>query len=200
MPYDTKVKGWMLVHELHTIEKWAIEVPDNGIIVEVGSLHGRSAVCWAMTAKPSVKIFCIDKWQGDETPTHNHSKEVCERNGFPFSKEFRNTLDKFTKNTKRFSNIIPICAQSPYEIENWNEPIDLFFLDASHRNPSDWENICFWKKFIKPGGRLCGHDYFAPNQTFTAKWPDVFENVKRLEKMLKQKAVIGNGSLWSFML
>lgn len=59
MPYDLSIIGHMVEPELKIIESWASNVPKNGV-VEIGSFFGRNAVCWALTADPSVKIFCGD--------------------------------------------------------------------------------------------------------------------------------------------
>ena len=62
MPYNKNILGHMYEHELKVIEKWALTVPAGGVIVEIGSFFGRSAICWAMSADPSVKIYCGDCW------------------------------------------------------------------------------------------------------------------------------------------
>jgi hypothetical protein len=48
-------------------------------------------------------------------------------------------------------------------------------------NPRDWENITYFSQFLKPNGMICGHDYYYP-------FPDVIENVKRLENLYNTKA------------
>ena len=72
-----------------------------------------------------------------------------------------------------------------------NIPIDLFFLDASHTNPSDWEILEYFIPFIKTNGIICGHDY-DENQ-----FPDVVENLKKLELLFNTKVVLfKNSSIW----
>lgn len=131
---DIPVRGFMTLRELEQIASWAKEVPENGVIVEVGSYVGRSACAWAM-ADPTVKIYCIDYFE---------------------------YMDEFVDNTSQYPNIIPIRGQSPNAIRYPGDLIDIFFLDAAHTNPSDILNIEYFLPLIKPGGLLCGHDYGDP--------------------------------------
>lgn len=61
--YNLDIEGFMTESELIQIEKWAHEVPANGIIVELGSFKGRSAYTWAKSCDPSVTVYCIDAFQ-----------------------------------------------------------------------------------------------------------------------------------------
>lgn len=165
--------------ELIQIEKWASEVPEFGLIMEVGSWHGRSAIAWATACRPSVTVMCVD----------------CFYFITPEIKTVR-YYDQFYANTKHLTNIKAIKAYSP----NFNysahasEKLDIFFLDALHENPNDWSNIELGLKHLKSGGLLCGHDYHE-------SWPDVVENVKRLEELLGQSVTTyPNTILWSFRI
>ncbi len=131
---DLSIEGFMGERDLLQIEEWAKQVPENGVIVEVGSYKGRSASAWA-EAHPSVKIYCIDYFYH---------------------------LDEFKQNTQQWKNIIPIRGQSPNAIRYPGDMIDVFFLDAEHCNPTDWMNIEYFLPLIKKGGLLCGHDYPDP--------------------------------------
>ena len=172
--YDMSIKGHMNEIELKVIERWASEVPENGVIVEVGSLFGRSAVAWAKSCHPSVNVYCVDAFydaQGD--------------NDF---------YDEFHENTKDIPNIHPVARVCPFfkYSKHIGEPADIFFVDAAHFNPNDWHIIQFGLRNLKSGGLLCGHDYLS---TF----PDVKLNVNRLEEMFGKPATFYSGtSLWSF--
>lgn len=150
---DHKIPGLVAKHELEILEDLAKTVPANGVIVEIGSYLGLSASAWADGADPSVTIYCIDYFY-----------------------EF----DKFKENVKQYDNIIPIRGQSPNAIKYPGDPIDIFFLDAAHENPTDLMNIEYFLPLIKPGGLFIGHDYMD------ARYPDVIKNIKLLEEKLNQ--------------
>jgi len=177
----------------------AKQVPENGTIVEIGSLMGKSSVTWAKFSKPSVNIYCIDVF-----PDFFKARESTfyETNIHPDPNVIYNVYEEFLKNTKNYSNIKMIQGFSPNEFSESNlqtfnsiKEIDLFFLDASHKNPNDWDNIMFFLPKIKSGGIICGHDYNHP------EYPDVEINVKKLEEILKTKvSLYSNSSLWSFKI
>jgi predicted O-methyltransferase YrrM len=174
--YDLTIEGWMEENDLTQIEKWARSVPANGVIVEVGSFRGRSAVAWASSCDPSVTVYCIDIFENSNVRGDDY--------------EF------FKKNTSHLKNIISIKGDSPHGIVYPELPIDIFFLDAAHENPSDLNNIEYFLPFIKNGGLLCGHDY---NTAPGCMPPAIEENIKLLEARLDQPVALYPGTiLWSF--
>lgn len=192
MPYNTDIFGWMPESELKVIEQLAQLVPEGGHIVEVGSMAGRSSVCFAMSCKPGVKVTCIDLFDPNTIVKHDMPEEAVKRNNFPIAHHPYNMLEEFKRNTASIPNISLIRGNSPLGIVYTNEPIDLFFLDALHANPSDWNNIVFYSKFIKAGGYISGHDYQKQGQ-----FPDIIENVKRLERIYGVPATTYPGSsIW----
>lgn len=184
------VPGLTHTEELDIISNWAKDVPANGVIVEVGSLFGRTSVALAEGADPSVTIYCVDYfdnvWSSDTIDLFPLG--VFER-GKPYHRG-----EEFKKYTNEYKNIIALNntkATYPYD----REPIDLFFLDANHTNPSDIRNLVHFKKFFKKNTLICGHDY---SPTF---FPDVVKNVRILESMYQTKvSLYGRTSLWSIRI
>jgi predicted O-methyltransferase YrrM len=194
MAYNSKIIGWMLESELQVLESIARTVPKHGTIVEVGSMFGKSSVCWALTA-PTATVYCIDLYE-DWEQSFNSDVDEDESKGFvniPLKNTKYNSKQEFLNNTKDINNIVRIEGESPYNIDYTGGEIDVFFLDAAHSNPSDWDNLCYFIPMIKAGGILCGHDLHV--------FPDIMENVKRLEKILGVPFKHYNGgTVWSFKL
>jgi len=190
MPYNTNIPGHMSTQELAVIEQWAAQVPKNGVVVEVGSFFGRSAVCWAMSCDPSVEIICVDQFPTIlQVPLSFKAHPGSPTPGVDYR-----LWDMFRDNTKEYPNITPVRGLSPWKISYPGNLIDLFFLDAAHTNPSDWDNIVYFSTFLKPGAIIAGHDY---NSVF----PDVVENVHRLENIYNTKATFYKGGwLWSITI
>lgn len=177
--------------DLLALRHLAKMVPADGIIVEVGSMFGKSAVSWA-TYSAASKIYCVDTFIEDYNVGHDIPDETCQQMNFPLSKITYDILKIFTENTKSFNNILPIRGYSPNEVTVPEDKIDLFFLDASHTNPNDWENIQHYLPKMKIGGIISGHDY-DPIQ-----FPDVVENVARLREMMRSDISLYQGSsVWS---
>jgi hypothetical protein len=196
--YRNRVLGWLSYSEQHIISLLAKKVKSFGVIVELGSFLGKSSVAWADNAHQTVTIYCIDvfpkNWKSN-TPLY-YKNETPEPN-----KEY-NILTGFIENTKSYPNIKMIQGYSPNNFDQQNQllfdsinNIDLFFLDALHRNPNDWDNIIHFLPKINSKGIICGHDYNHKD------YPDVKTNVERLETMLGIKPTIyQNSSIWSFQL
>lgn len=186
--------GWMSTDDMLALYQVAKLVPKDGIVVEVGSMFGKSAISWATHCEAS-KIYCIDTFYEKYIVTHGVADEVCIEMMYPLSGVEYNILEIFTENTRGFSNIIPIRGYSPNQITIEEAEIDLFFLDASHTNPNDWENIEYFLPKIKKGGIISGHDYIL------AQFPDVVDNVKRLERLLGTTVTLYQGSsVWSMII
>jgi hypothetical protein len=107
-----------------------------------------------------------------------------------------NIKETFLKNTEDRKNIVAIQGSSPEVVKDWTKPIDFIFLDASHENPSDRDNIDFWLPKIKPGGMFLGHDWYEDRRL-----PEVNVNVEYMKELLKQKVtIIPKTSIWYFTL
>lgn len=189
--YNSDILGWMLIPELEAIESLAKLAPKNGIIVEVGSMFGRSTVCWASSCDPSVTVYAIDIFYEQYVVQHGIPKEICLSNGYPLSEVNYNLSEEFSKNTESLKNVVKIQGESPSNVV-WdpNKKIDIFFLDALHSNPSDWENLEYYSKYLNKNAIICGHDYHK-------QFVDVVENVNKLERIYNKNAVIlNNTSIW----
>lgn len=193
MPYDINIPGWMTLNDLTVLEELARQVPENGKIVEIGSLYGRSSACLAMSALPTVVVYCIDIFRDDDSKNvHDFPEEVYKKHGYPDPNVYMNSYKDFSRNIMlKFKNVQMIRARSPYfnGIEVPND-VDMIFIDSEHKNPNDWDNLSYWLPRLKSGGILCGHDYGGHA-------PDVVLNVKRLSSMFGIEHVLtSNSSMW----
>jgi hypothetical protein len=145
-----------------------------------------------MSADPSVKIYCGDVFSEKFTTGPGPVPMFGELAGHPLPNTTYYQWNDFKENVKDFPNVKPMRGKCPQGISYPGDAIDIFFLDAAHTNPSDWDNITYFSQFLKPNSMICGHDYYY-------LFPDVIENVKRLEDLYNTKATIydGGGSLWS---
>lgn len=184
---NSKIPGWFGKGDIFALSSLASTVK-NGTIIELGSMHGRSAFCLSKSS-PTSKIFCLDFWSG----------WVCKTaDGI----ERPNSIEVFKSYTAECSNVTPVQVFPNVKIEPlWEVPVDMVFIDTLHENPDDWNIIEFWLPKIKKGGIICGHDYYYPGNSTGCQYPDVVENCARLEKILEKKVTIHPYSaLWSFVV
>jgi predicted O-methyltransferase YrrM len=187
---NNNIPGFLTPADLKALYQLASSLSENSIIVEIGSLYGKSAVQLARSA-PNSTINCFDFWQGWQIAPDDGITRI-------------NVLETFKSFTKDYTNIkAKQITHSPNGAEWGNQLVDMVFIDADHHNPADWEIIEYWMPKIKKGGILCGHDYDGRVDCEPA-FPDVNENIDRLEKMLDQNVTtyntldIGGSSVWSF--
>ncbi len=164
MRLNRNIPGQMTDAELLQIMEIAKCVPEDGIIVEVGALYGLSTWHLSTACAPGVTIFSIDPWKREDWIVENVEKK---QNAPRFS------FDEFRTYTKDCKNVVPITGYSPEIARGWQLKIDCYFDDAVHWNPPLKQNLSFWRKFVKSGGVICGHDY-------TPIWPDVVKEAKAI--------------------
>lgn len=130
----------------------ASQVPENGIIVEIGSCWGRSASYMASALREreiNVTIYCVDLWDlgKGRTPERHHSTSA---------------FLQFRKNLRRlglWNYIHPIKGDSAKVHKKWELPIDLLHIDGGHQYHEVLADYQGWGKFVKPGGTIVFHDY-----------------------------------------
>jgi hypothetical protein len=164
MPINLEIPRTMTVLGLQYLERLACAVSADGLIVEVGALYGSSTWTLAKSCLPSVRVFSIDPWESTEWIS----------NRFPADQFPSFSIESFQEYLKDCKNVTPIPGYSPEIVsQTWKEEIDLYFDDGVHENPSFINNLNFWRKFVKPGGILCGDDYASGS-------PDIVREVDQL--------------------
>ncbi len=157
---DENIPGFCPRPQLKAIEIISENIPEDGIIVEVGSLFGRSAFAWASSSKPSVSIYCVDPWDGTEVDAYSG---FSMKRGI-FHGKIKNNVETFKTNLgSYFSRITPIQSKSP--LEKWDRGnIDAIYIDGDHRYQAVCQDIEFWLPLLKKGGILCGDDFNDENE------------------------------------
>lgn len=186
--HNLTIPGWFGQGDIRGLSSLASTI-HNGTIIELGSMHGRSAYCLSMSS-PSSRIFCLDFWSGWMCATEDGVARP-------------NSIEVFRNYTSMCTNVTSIQVfHNEKIVPQWEEPVDMVFIDTLHKNPEDWEIIEFWLPKIKKGGIICGHDYYyKENHRGECPYPDVVENCTRLEKILdKPVKIIPNSVLWSFTI
>lgn len=149
---DLDIPGQLGWTELIGMARLAKQVPPNGVVVETGSLYGRSSFVWAKNVHPTVTVYCIDPWEREQWIVDIVEKpQKVDR---PFS------LEAFQYYTRDCPNIRTIKGRSPDAVQGtWNQWVDLYFDDADHNEPGLSRNRDFWTRWVKPGGVFCGDEY-----------------------------------------
>jgi len=171
---DPDIPGQIGWDGLLGLARCATMVPKGGVVVETGSLFGRSSYVWAMNIDPTAKVYCIDPWKREHWIVELVEKR--QNVEMPFSIEAHEFY------TKECRNITRIQGYSPDVVETWwSTPIDLYFDDSDHNEPGLSRNWDFWVPRVKPGGIICGDEYYPD-------YPDVLAKIRAYEKLWNTRA------------
>jgi methyltransferase family protein len=127
--------GWMSPTELTWLGEQAATMDS---VVEIGSLHGRSA--YALAKACPGPVYCIDPWDDEH--------DLC--------------YDSFLRNVSLpFPNVVPIRGRSPQVLDTFfhvaPDMIDMVFIDGDHEYESVIADINAWTPLTRK--LICGHDY-----------------------------------------
>lgn len=126
--------------------------PDLSIyVVEVGVASGHCSR-YLLEHVPDICLLLVDNWAVPDHPTKK-TQESCDQ-AYESAAELlrqwpRNAFGMWGDSVKA-ATIID------------DEFMDLVFIDADHRYPAVRDDIAAWWPKVRPGGILCGHDYFSP--------------------------------------
>ncbi len=194
---DYDIPGFTDKNDLLILEEFASKVPENGIVVEIGSCVGRSAYVLASTVASSVQVYCYNTWWVDDQP--NLDAYVGDQTwqesygSVDTSIESRNLLSIFETNMKQrgITNVIPMHQESPPEDFPFGE-VDLIFIDGDHEFDGVYADVDFWYPRLSQNGVICGHDYCQ-------HFPGVKKAVHLMaEKYNREVEIMNKTTIWRF--
>ena len=152
-----EVEGWLSEKEAFALYDVAKSLPDDCVVVEIGSWLGKSSVILsqAIKRKRGAKLFCIDPFSGDG--------EACAIDGYRRIKEALGVslLSQFTDNVRKYGSRRRVRVLEGYSYDfarSWHRNIDLLLIDGNHSYPSVLRDFQEWSIFIKPYRYCAFHD------------------------------------------
>jgi predicted O-methyltransferase YrrM len=121
-------------------------------MIEIGSYMGDSTIVFAQKFK---KVITID-------PFINNYDDL------EYTTEFAAltlVYEQFLKNISIYNNIIHIRKKSDDAIFDIIDKVDFVYIDGHHIYEQVTKDIINYKKIIKDGGIIAGHDYPATDVT-----------------------------------
>lgn len=173
--------GWFGEADIATYRKFVSNVPDNGVILEIGTWKGRSICSVAdLIIKKNLKVFTIDTYAGTdstkfEQEAHKEAKE-------------QDLYKVYCKNLKRFgieervTSLVGYSHQYPDIFKS--KYFDFIFIDADHATEAVKQDIDNWFPKLKPHCVFAGHDI---------QWASVQQAVG---EKFNWQAQHDNGNIW----
>jgi predicted O-methyltransferase YrrM len=138
--------------ELSFLAELANNLPENSIVIEIGTLCGRSTRAMADNAPNDCIIHCVDPWDY-KIPLEDGGYIQVDK--YTYAQFCMNLYDHIYAN-----KVIPHISRW----QDFNLPIkaDLIFIDGDHTYDAVKCDIAKALDYIKPGGIITGHDYQFP--------------------------------------
>lgn len=133
--------------EAALLYKYALECPDEKMILEVGSDKGFSTVLLAQTDRT---IIAVDP---------HVAVEYFDPESGLGGKHTDDDLKQFEKNTEDYGNITHIMDYS--ENVSPMRPVGFMFIDANHAWPHPKKDFLHFEEGIIPGSYVAWHDYIS---------------------------------------
>lgn len=120
------------------LRELAEHFPNRAIGIEVGSYAGESAEIFMASGRVA-ELTCVDSWSGEE----NEAAEL-----------------RFNRVAQRWQGILKQKAKSPAKAPDYaTQSVDFVYIDAGHDYENVMADIKAWRRVVKAGGLICGHDY-----------------------------------------
>jgi predicted O-methyltransferase YrrM len=123
----------------------------NQIVLEIGSLFGRSTICMAQVAK---HVHAVDPHRPGNTDFREHLKG-------------RDSLAELRQNLRAAGVEHRVSLHVCTVTELWLPAVPLFdlvFIDGSHREPDVLLDLEFAARCLRPGGSIACHDHTSGHQ------------------------------------
>lgn len=182
-----------LPSDIEPIEK-AIEVSKPGIIIEVGTFLGHSAIAmakYASTHGMDCAVICVDTWLGGIDHWLKEWNSLDHRLGRP------TLYDRFLRNLKSSGTAeiaIPITldsANAARYLEHHSIVADMVYVDGSHETGDVMRDLQSYWKLLKSGGIMIVDDV-VPH------FPGVVSDVRTFLEEIGTHEVESNG--WKNMI
>ncbi|MEQ8232065.1 MAG: class I SAM-dependent methyltransferase [Gammaproteobacteria bacterium] len=176
-PEIDTVPGFLAPNQERCLFDLVSALPQDALVLEVGSFLGRSTVSMAFACRNSERrIFAVDTFEGN---AHDFvkGKNKIHWEGDSFFPVFWQHLRE--RGLDR--HVIPLRATSLAIARCWGKPLDMIYLDGSHQYEDVVAEIDAFVPWLKPGGCVAMHDVIEG-------WPGVYRawNEKLANELVDQ--------------
>jgi MMP 1-O-methyltransferase len=137
-PLIADIPGWLTDEEGEALYELAKRCSGRGVIVEIGSWKGKSTICLGLGSRAGagVRIFAIDP----------HAD-------YRFG-DFKANVDR----AGITDLVTPMASLSQAAADDFEEPVELLFVDGSHEYDLVLEDFEKWVPKVVDGGWVAFHD------------------------------------------
>ena len=159
-----RIPGWFTFPKLYA--QAVAEAREGDRLVEVGAWLGRSTAFLGrqiISSGKRLRVWVVDTFEGSA----NEPEMVA------IAREAGGTVRKIFENNMRLAgvaNLLEIHQERSVEAARSlpDQSCAFVFIDADHRYAAVRADIRAWRKKVRPGGMLAGHDCFTYAEVFAA--------------------------------
>ena len=137
------------------------DVPDGGLVVEIGSWTGGSGSALARGIRkwcPKALLHCVDPFDMDYFNTHKGLVKKMHKYSKPPIEVFKERMKPYRYQLIRM--------KSEDAVEQFEDgTVDFVFIDGNHDYEYVKRDIQMWRVKLKDDGIMCGHDFGKPGVT-----------------------------------
>src|SRR4051794_13039851 len=155
-------RGFMPDDEGLALHRLARERLPHGLVLEVGTYCGKSAVYLGAAARAvGGVVFTVDHHRGSEENQagweHHDPTLVDPRTGrMDTLPHFRATIEAAALEDV----VVAVVGDSATVAAQWRAPLSLLFIDGGHGEAPAHADYDGWARWVLPDGLLCIHDVF----------------------------------------
>ena len=157
------IPGWFDFEDVYVDAVRA--VPAGGEMVEIGCWYGRSTAFLAQEIQRSgkrIKLFAVDTWRctpGDDPVAKEIYPKFSEECGGDMFPKFMRNMEELGLHRIVFPLMMPSVHAARLFPSN---SLDFVFIDGAHDYENVRTDIAVWKRRIRQGGVIAGHDLDFP--------------------------------------
>ena len=152
-----RIVGWMRGKEAVELARISYSLPEDAVVVEIGSFLGCSTVLLAGARKlrESGKVQCVDPFDASGDA---YSVPVYRRIADSAAASLRESFDENIREAGLEEWVEVHQGRAGDVASAWSLPIDLLFLDADHSYRVVSDTYEKWSRYLKVGGVIAVHN------------------------------------------
>ena len=167
------VEGWLTEAQARRLWDSARAVPPGGVVVEIGSFRGRSALVMASALSDGAQLVAIDPHAGGDRGPREIEAEAAR--GEADNRAFLANL----RTAGVAERVRHVRSTSSEALGSVPGEIDVLYVDGAHRFAPARDDLVRWGGRVRDGGVMLVHDSFASigvtlatlaTITFGARW------------------------------
>lgn len=150
-----RVEGWLTEAQAQRLWDRARNAPAGGLVVEIGSFRGRSAIVMASALAAGARLVAIDPHAGGDRGPQEIEAEAAR--GEADHQQFLANL----RAAGVADRVEHVRLMSSEALDSVGGQIDVLYVDGAHRFGPARDDLVRWGARVREGGTMLVHDSFS---------------------------------------